>query len=44
MDGFIKNNDESFIILPSVHKYAPPSKETGATVIGEMVIKANCLP
>jgi hypothetical protein len=47
MDGFIKNNDESFIILPSVHKYVPPSQGGGSgpnAVIGEMVIKANCLP
>ena len=42
MDGFIKNNEDCFIILPSVHKYNPGSN-TGV-VIGEMVIKANVLP
>ena len=43
MDGFIKNNDECFIILPSVHKYCQTGGTNGAG-IGETVIKANVLP
>lgn len=38
MDGFIKNNDECLIILPSVHKY----NQGGG--VGEMILKANVLP
>jgi hypothetical protein len=38
MDGFIKNNEECLIILPSVHKYS----QGGG--IGEVIIKANVLP
>lgn len=40
LDGFIKNNDECLIILPSVHKY----NSTMAGGVGEMIIKANVLP
>lgn len=31
MDGFIKNNEDCFIILPSLHKYTP----NNGSVIGE---------
>ena len=40
LDGFIKNNDECLIILPSVHKY----NSSMAAGVGEMIIKANVLP
>ena len=40
LDGFIKNNDECLIILPSVHKY----NGSLAGGVGEMIIKANVLP
>lgn len=36
MDGFIKNNDDCLIILPSLHKYSPANHNGGGTsVIGE---------
>ena len=40
MDGFIKNNDDCLVILPSVHKLNP-SMPGG---VGEQIIKANVLP
>lgn len=36
MDGFIKNNEECLIILPSLHKYSPLTQNASTgSVIGE---------
>lgn len=42
MDGFIKGNDECFIILPPVHRYA--AGNNNSSNLGEMIIKGNVLP
>lgn len=56
MDGFVKQDEECFIILPSVHKQVSPnaaqssnntvSEFIGGTngTLGEVLIKANVLP
>lgn len=41
LDGFVKQDEECVIVLPSVHKQAT-SKEGGH--LGELVVKANVLP
>jgi hypothetical protein len=38
MDGFIKTNDDCFIILPPIHKFSIGGG------LGEMIIKGNVLP
>ena len=42
MDGFIKANDECFVILPPVHRFSTNSSNSHS--LGEMIIKANVLP
>ena len=50
LDGFIKANEQCFIILPSVHKMNITKSGTqaapngSASNLGEMLIKANVLP
>lgn len=54
MDGFVKADEECFIILPSVHKQVSPATSSGAIntsefgggsgMLGEVLIKANVLP
>lgn len=56
MDGFVKQDEECFIILPSVHKQVSPNLSNGhfnSTVsefgggsgtLGEVLVKANVLP
>lgn len=52
MDGFVKQDEECFIILPSVHKQVTPPQGSvttsefggGQGTLGEMLIKANVLP
>ena len=41
LDGFVKNDEECLIVLPSVHKL--PTQSQGGT-LGELIIKANVLP
>jgi len=42
MDGFIKNNEECMIMLPSVYKQI--RSPSGQTQFGDLVVKANVLP
>ena len=54
MDGFVKQDDECFIILPSVHKQVSPNPSSNIVTsefgggssgtLGEVLIKANVLP
>lgn len=41
LDGFVKQDEECLIILPSVHKLAT-AVQGGS--LGELIIKANVLP
>ena len=42
MDGFIKQDEECLIILPSVHKQII-NNSTSLPSLGELVLKANVL-
>ena len=54
MDGFVKQDEECFIILPSVHKQVSPNTSIlniahsefggGPGTLGEVLIKAQVLP
>ena len=52
MDGFVKADEECFIILPSVHKQVAPTSGPGSSFttggqsgsLGEVLHKANVLP
>jgi hypothetical protein len=43
LDGFAKQDEECFIILPSVHKQVHPQTVGGGT-LGEVLVKAFVLP
>lgn len=43
MDGFVKQDEECFIILPSVHKQVQHAG-VGAGSLGEVLVKAFVLP
>jgi hypothetical protein len=51
MDGFVKQDQDCYIVLPSVHKKTTPASSNTpqqqsqqAGILGEVVLKANVLP